>query len=99
MPPWSAGGLDPYDHFVNLALYMSVTEAAQAAGISTAYVRLLLARGQLRGEKVGHSWLVLREDVGRFVRIGRGPVAQPARLPARPAPRRPAKKSRRARRK
>jgi len=64
---------------MNLALYMSVSEAAKAASISTAYVRLLLARGQLRGEKVGHSWLVLREDVARFVRIGRGPADQPAK--------------------
>ncbi|MFM7137316.1 MAG: hypothetical protein ACKO1M_09655 [Planctomycetota bacterium] len=64
-------------------------------------MRLLLARGQLRGEKIGHAWLVLREDVARFVRIGRGPAAPaPARpRPARPATRRPKAKPKKRRRK
>ncbi|MCE2727152.1 MAG: helix-turn-helix domain-containing protein [Planctomycetaceae bacterium] len=62
---------------MNLALYCSVTEAARIAGVSPAYVRLMAARGQIRGEKIGGSWVVLREDLARFVRIGRGP-ARPA---------------------
>lgn len=82
---------------MNLVPYCTVAEAAQLAGITPAYVRLLLARGQLRGEKVGRDWLALREDVGRFVKIGRGPAA-PAARPRRPAAK-TAKKRRPRRRK
>jgi excisionase family DNA binding protein len=70
---------------MNLALYCTVPEAAAAAGVTQAYVRLLLARKQLRGQKMGHVWLVLREDVARFVRIGRGPASKP-RKPAKRKP-------------
>jgi hypothetical protein len=38
----------------------------------------MVAAGQIRGEKIGGSWVVLREDVARFVRIGRGPAQKPA---------------------
>lgn len=74
---------------MNLALYCSVAEAAAIAGVSTAYVRLMAARGQIRGEKIGGSWVVLREDLARFVRIGRGPGQRPA------AAKKAAKKTRR----
>ena len=82
---------------MNLALYCSVREAAEIAGCSEQYVRVLLASTdpvkRLRGEKVGHAWLVLREDVQRFVRIGRGPASKPR------APARRAKKAKRSRKK
>lgn len=82
---------------MNLALYCSVREAAQIAGCSEQYVRMLLASTdavkRLRGDKVGHAWLVLREDVERFVRIGRGPASKP------PAKRRRAKRAKRHRKK
>ena len=68
---------------MNLALYCSVAEAARIAGVSPAYVRLMAAKGQVRGEKIGGSWVVLREDVARFVRIGRGPAQPPAAKKAR----------------
>jgi excisionase family DNA binding protein len=37
----------------------SVKEAAQGLGISDGYCRLLLERGQLKGKKLGHDWVVL----------------------------------------
>jgi excisionase family DNA binding protein len=64
---------------MNLNRYCTVPEAATAAGVTPAYVRRLLARKQLRGQKMGHVWLVLREDVAQFVRIGRGPASKPAK--------------------
>lgn len=74
---------------MNLALYCSVADAARIAGVSPAYVRLMAANGQIRGEKIGGSWVVLREDLARFVRIGRGPARRP------PAAKKAAKKTRR----
>lgn len=65
-------------HGMNLALYCSCVEAARIAGVTPAYIRRLAATGQVRGEKIGGSWVVLREDVARFVRIGRGPARPPA---------------------
>jgi excisionase family DNA binding protein len=62
---------------MNLALYCSCAEAARIAGVTPAYVRRMVATGQIRGEKIGGSWVVLREDVARFVRIGRGPARKP----------------------
>jgi len=94
---WPARPAAGYASAVNLDRYCSVADAAKAAGISTAYVRLLLARGQLRGEKIGRAWLVLREDVARFVRIGRGPAPPPPA--ARPRPPRPRGKPAKRRRK
>lgn len=79
-----------YDSGMNLALYCSCVEAARIAGVTPAYVRRMAAKGQISAQKIGGSWVVLREDVARFVRIGRGPA------PARPSA---AKKTRRRRRK
>ena len=78
---------------MNLSLYCSVAEAARTAGVSTAYVRLMAAKGQIRGEKIGGSWVVLREDVARFVRIGRGPGRRPR--PAKKTAKKPRRKPRR----
>jgi excisionase family DNA binding protein len=77
---------------MNLALYCDVAEAARLAGVTPAYIRAMAARGLLRGQKMGGSWVILREDVARFVRIGRGPASQPQ------AAKKTAKKTRRGRR-
>ena len=42
----------------NEAMY-SVKEAAQKLGISDGYCRWLLERGQIKGKKLGHDWVVL----------------------------------------
>jgi excisionase family DNA binding protein len=63
---------------MNLAPYCTVREAADLAGVTQEYVRKLLAKGLLQGEKIGHAWLVRRDSVASFVRIGRGPASKPA---------------------
>jgi len=43
----------------------SVKEAAQKMGISERHLRLLLEKGQIKGKKLGHDWLVLSLDYKR----------------------------------
>jgi len=43
----------------------SVKEAAQKLGISDGYCRWLLERGQIKGKKLGHDWVVLSLDYKR----------------------------------
>jgi excisionase family DNA binding protein len=78
---------------MNLELYCSTAEAAATLGVSEKYVRVLLAKGLLQGDKVGHAWLVRRDSLRGFVKIGRGPASKP------PAPGRPAQKAAKRRRK
>lgn len=70
---------------MNLALYCSVAEAAAMAGVTPKYVRHLLAKKTLRGEKIAGVWLVMRADAERFVRIpGMGrPAAKKAKKAAK----------------
>ncbi|MBA7628590.1 hypothetical protein ES703_36079 [subsurface metagenome] len=37
----------------------SVKEAATKIGISARHLRLLLQRGEIKGKKLGHDWVVL----------------------------------------
>jgi excisionase family DNA binding protein len=37
----------------------SVKEAAQKLGISERHLRSLLQRGEIKGKKLGHDWVVL----------------------------------------
>ena len=43
----------------------SVREAAAKLGVTDRHVRLLLARGQLSGRRLGHDWAVLSLDYER----------------------------------
>lgn len=54
---------------MNLALYVSVAEAARIAGVSAERVRQLVSNGKMRGEKKAGVWLVLKADAEAFVRI------------------------------
>jgi hypothetical protein len=54
---------------MNLALYVSVADAAEIAGVSPERIRQLVASGQMGGEKKAGVWLVLKADAERFVRI------------------------------
>lgn len=54
---------------MNLALYVSVAEAARLAGVSVQRVRQLVSEGKMRGEKKAGVWLVLKADAESFVRI------------------------------
>jgi excisionase family DNA binding protein len=42
----------------NTAMY-SVKEAAQRLGLDTSQVRRLLAKGEIKGVKLGRDWIVL----------------------------------------
>jgi excisionase family DNA binding protein len=42
----------------NIAMY-SVKEAAQKLGLDTSQVRRLLAKGEIKGMKLGRDWIVL----------------------------------------
>ena len=47
--------------------FMSVVEAAEAIGVSGAYVRQLLLKGDLTGQKLGEStWAITAAEVDRF---------------------------------
>jgi excisionase family DNA binding protein len=70
---------------MNLEAYCSVADAAALAGVSSEYMRQLVAAGKVRGEKVGNVWLVFREDAQRFVRIPNMGRPKRARPQARPA--------------
>jgi excisionase family DNA binding protein len=43
----------------------SVKEAAQKIGISDRHLRVLLEKGQIKGKKLGHDWVVLSLDYKR----------------------------------
>jgi excisionase family DNA binding protein len=43
----------------------SVKEAAQKIGLDPSQVRRLLAKGEIKGKKLGHDWLVLSLDYKR----------------------------------
>jgi len=78
---------------MTLEAYCSVPEAAALAGVSDEYMRQLVARGKVRGEKVGNVWLVFKEDAAKFVRIpgmGRPKRAKPKAKQAKKARRRKA---------
>ena len=43
----------------------SVKEAAQKLGLDTSQVRRLLAKGEIKGKKLGRDWVVLSLDYKR----------------------------------
>jgi len=48
----------------NITMY-SVKEAAQKLGLGTSQVRRLLAKGKIKGKKLGRDWVVLSLDYKR----------------------------------
>lgn len=57
---------------------ISVTDAAQRTGLSPAWIRRLLQRGQIEGVKVGRNWLTTEQAIRDYLEIDRrpGPKAQ-----------------------
>lgn len=59
---------------------LSVRQAASELGVSQARVRALLAKGQIKGEKLGRVWAVDGESLASWKaqrhRAGRPPVAR-----------------------
>jgi excisionase family DNA binding protein len=45
---------------------MTLTEAAVLLGITAASLRQAIARGSLRGRKVGNTWTVTAREVERY---------------------------------
>ncbi len=43
----------------------SVKEAAQRIGLDPSQVRRLLVKGEIKGKKLGHDWVVLSLDYKR----------------------------------
>ncbi len=43
----------------------SVRESASRLGISDSHCRRLLAKGEIKGKKLGHDWVVLSLDYKR----------------------------------
>jgi len=50
----------------------SVKEAAQKMGLSDRHLRLLLEKGQVKGKKLGHDWVVLSLEYKRKRKPKRG---------------------------
>jgi excisionase family DNA binding protein len=46
----------------------STSELAEKAGVSAAYIRRLLAVGDLQGVKVARNWLIPRQEAERWIR-------------------------------
>ena len=57
---------------------ISVTEAAKETGLSLAYLRKLVAAGQVKGQKIGSYWAIEYEALQKFLskprKIGRPPL-------------------------
>ena len=45
--------------------YYSVKEASELLGLDTSHIRRLLAKGEIKGKKLGHDWIVLSLEYKR----------------------------------
>jgi excisionase family DNA binding protein len=52
---------------------ISVTEAHQRTGLSVAWIRRLLQRGEIDGVKVGRNWLTTEQAVRDYLEQDRRP--------------------------
>lgn len=50
----------------NLEDWITTTEAAALTGYASAYIRQLVLRGTLTGQKRGRDWFILRADVEAY---------------------------------
>lgn len=51
---------------------VSLSEAADIAGLSAGRLRQLIEEGRLRGKKIGNSWAILNRDLDTFLNRPRG---------------------------
>jgi len=52
---------------------LTVQEVAEAAGCAPTWVRRLLLEGiEIKGEKVGHAWIILRVDAAKWLAKRKG---------------------------
>lgn len=59
--------------------YINTKEAAELKGFTAGYISRLIRKGELNGVRVGHDWLVKREDVLSYVPGPQGFAAHPYR--------------------
>lgn len=57
--------------------YITTKQAADIAGVTDGYIRLLLGRGTLKGKRFGRDWLVSRKSVEQFAQTERKPGPKP----------------------
>lgn len=51
----------PATNYENLPVMLSCTQAAQVANVSKKHVRNLLAKGELKGVRLGTAWRIPRD--------------------------------------
>lgn len=56
---------------------ISVTEASERCGLSASHVRKLVREGQIKGIKVGWSWLTTEEAVREYLKEQHRPGPKP----------------------
>jgi excisionase family DNA binding protein len=59
------------------AKFISVTEASSRSGLSPAWVRRLVQRGEIEGVKVGRNWLVSEAALRDYLQQDRRPGPKP----------------------
>lgn len=45
----------------------TTTQLAEAANVSTAYLRRIMIEGRLKGEKLGHIWTISNDEAQKFL--------------------------------
>jgi len=63
--------------------YMGTTEASRRSGLSTPWIRRLLATGRVQGLRLGHDWAVDYESLAGYLRQERKPGPKPLDKDAR----------------
>jgi len=56
----------------DLKEFITTEEASQLLDFHVVHVRRMLREGDLKGEKVGHTWLVLRKSVDDYLKKTEG---------------------------
>lgn len=52
----------------NKSNYITSAEAAIRLGFSSGYVRKLILKGKLKGEKFGHTWVITISELSKIKR-------------------------------
>ena len=52
---------------------ITLEEAAELSGLSPSHLRLLVRRGDIWGEKIGHNWLTTAQAVREYLARDRRP--------------------------
>jgi len=54
----------------NIEQWLSVTEAADACGLSASHLRLLIRTGKVSGRKFGRDWFTTKVAVAAYLALG-----------------------------